>query len=91
VETVRPIQEGLVNTPKLAFVYAVALVRTGAEAEGIERLKSLEAANPSSGDIHHELALAYQKAGRSEDSAREMRLFEELKRQNSESKAPGVK
>ena len=80
VETVRPIQEGLSNTPKLAFVYAASLARTGAEAEGIERLQSLEAANPSSAEIHHELALAYQKAGRAEDSAREMKLFEETKK-----------
>lgn len=91
VETVRPIQDGLGKTPKLAFVYSASLARTGAEAEGIDRLQLLEAANPSSADIHHELALAYQRTGRSEDAEREMKLYEDLRKPGSDVKAPTVR
>jgi tetratricopeptide (TPR) repeat protein len=49
--------------PKLEFVYAVSLVKTGEYLEGIERLKALENATPNSPQIHAALeeALAEQK------------------------------
>jgi tetratricopeptide (TPR) repeat protein len=87
VETVRPIQDSLDKTPKLAFVYAASLARTGA-AGGIDRLQALEAANPSAADIHHELALAYQRAGRSIDAERETNLSRGLNKQDSNSELP---
>src|SRR5437660_2305867 len=63
VACLKPMQERMNQTPKLAFVYAASLARTGAFAEGIERLQSLETATPNSAEIHYELSLAYQRTG----------------------------
>jgi len=49
------------QTPKLAFVYAASLARSGEYDEGIQRLQSLEAATPNSPEIHYELSLAISK------------------------------
>lgn len=80
VEGLRPIQDQMGQTPKLAFVYAASLARTGAYDEGVGRLKALEAANRSLPEIHYELSLAYQHMGRAEDAIQEMKAYEELKK-----------
>ncbi|HYM79276.1 MAG TPA: tetratricopeptide repeat protein [Candidatus Dormibacteraeota bacterium] len=79
VACLKPIQEQMNQTPKLAFVYAASLARTGAFDEGISRLQALEATTPKSAEIHYELSQAYQHAGKTEDAAREMKLYEQLK------------
>jgi predicted Zn-dependent protease len=73
-------QEQMGQTPKLAVVYAASLARSGAYDDGIQRLQSLETATPNSADIHYELSLAYQRAGKTEDAAREMKLYQQLKK-----------
>jgi len=80
VASLKPMQEQMGATPKLAFVYAASLARSGAYAEGIQRLQSLETATPNSAEIHYELSLAFQKAGKTEDAAREMNLYQGLKK-----------
>jgi hypothetical protein len=40
---------------------------------------ALEKADPSIPDVHRELAMAYQKASRSDDAARETKQYEALK------------
>jgi predicted Zn-dependent protease len=72
-------QEQMNQTPKLAFVYAASLARTGSYDEGISRLQALEAATPNSPEIHYELSQAYQKTGKTEDATREMKTYEQLK------------
>ena len=68
-------------TPKLAYAYAASLARSGDYDEGIDRLKTLEEANPSAPDIHHELALAYEHQGRTEDAGREMKIYQDSRTQ----------
>ena len=80
VEALRPIEDQMSATPKLAFVYAAALARTGAYEEGVRRLKLLGAANRTSPEIHYELSLAYQHMGRAEDAIQEMKLYQQLKK-----------
>jgi tetratricopeptide (TPR) repeat protein len=80
VACLKPMQERMDQTPKLAFVYAASLARSGAYAEGIARLQALEAATPNSAEIHSELSLAYQRAGKAEDAARELNLYQNLKK-----------
>jgi len=80
VEGLRPIQDQMGQTPKLAFVYAASLTRTGAYDEGVKRLKLLEATNRAWPEIHFELSLAYQHMGRAEDAIREMKAYQELKK-----------
>jgi len=80
VTYLKPMQEQMAQTPKLAFVYAASLARTGAYDEAIPRLQAIEAASPNSADIHLELSQAYQRAGQAEDAAREMKLYEQLKK-----------
>jgi tetratricopeptide (TPR) repeat protein len=80
VDTLRPMQDQMSQTPKLAFAYAASLARTGSYDEGIQSLQSLEAATPNSAEIHYELSLAYQHAGKTEEAAREMRLYHDLKK-----------
>ena len=75
VAYLKPMQEQMSKTPKLAFIYAASLARTGAYDEGIQRLQSLEAASPNSADIHYELSLALQHVGRPEEAEREMNLY----------------
>jgi len=79
VTCLRQMQDQMDQTPKLAFVYAASLVRTGAYDDAIPKLEALEAAAPNSAEIHNELALAYQRMGKTEESAREMNLYEQLK------------
>jgi tetratricopeptide (TPR) repeat protein len=79
VTCLRQMQDQMNQTPKLAFVYAASLVRTGAYDDAIPKLEALEAAAPNSAEIHNELALAYQRIGKTADSAREMNLYEQLK------------
>ena len=79
VACLKPLQEQMNQTPKLAFVYATALARTGEYDEAIQRLQSLEAATPNSAEIHYELLLAYQHTGRPEEAEREMKVYEHLK------------
>ncbi|HET6175410.1 MAG TPA: tetratricopeptide repeat protein [Candidatus Sulfotelmatobacter sp.] len=83
VEALRPMQDQMAQTPKLAFVYAASLARTGAYDEGIPRLQSLETATPNSAEIHYELSLAFQHMGKAEDAAREIKLYEGLKGEGS--------
>jgi len=80
VNYLKPIQEQMAQTPKLAFVYAASLTRSGAYEEAIPKLQALEAITPNSADIHNELAQAYQKAGKTDDAARETKLYEQLKK-----------
>ena len=80
VACLRPMQDQMDQTPKLAFVYAASLARSGAYDEGIQKLQALEAATPNSAEIHYELAQAYLKAGRTEDAARETKLHDDLKK-----------
>jgi tetratricopeptide (TPR) repeat protein len=80
VACLKPMQEQMGQTPKLAVVYAASLARSGAYDDGIQRLQSLETATPNSADIHYELSLAYQRAGKTEDAAREMKLYQQLKK-----------
>lgn len=80
VQALRLIQDQMGQTPKLAFVYAASLARTGAYDEGVRRLKLLEAANRTSPEIHYELSLAYQHMGRAEEAIREMQLYQKLKK-----------
>jgi len=61
VACLKPMQEQMNQTPKLAFVYAASLARSGEYDEGIQRLQSLEAATPNSPEIHYELSLAISK------------------------------
>jgi DNA-binding SARP family transcriptional activator len=56
------------------------LARTGAYDDAIQKLQALEAATPYSPEIHLELAQAYQKAGRTEEAAREMKLHDGMKK-----------
>jgi len=79
VAYLKPMQEQMNQTPKLAFVYAASLVRSGAYDEGVQRLQALEAATPDLAEIHYELAQAYQRTGKADDAAREMKLYEQLK------------
>ena len=76
----KPMQEQMNQTPKLAFVYAASLARSGEYDEGIQRLQSLEAATPNSPEIHYELSLAYQQTGKAEEAAREMNSYQQLKK-----------
>jgi tetratricopeptide (TPR) repeat protein len=80
-EALRPLQDQMAPTPKLAYVYAASLARSGKYDEGIDRLKSLEAANPNAPDVHHELALAYQREGHQQDAVREMKIYQDLQAQ----------
>jgi tetratricopeptide (TPR) repeat protein len=80
VSYLKPMQDQMSQTPKLAFVYAAALARSGAYQEGIQKLQALEAATPNSAEIHYELSLAYQKAGKTEDAAREMKMHDDGKK-----------
>ena len=79
VEGLRPIQDQMGQTPKLAFVYAASLARTGVYEEGVSRLKALEGTDGVWPEIHYELSLAYQQMGRAEDAIREMKAYEDMK------------
>ena len=83
VASLKPMQEEMSQTPKLAFVYAASLARMGAYDEGIPRLQALEAATQNSAEIHYELSLAYQHAGKTDDATRETKLYEQLKAASS--------
>jgi tetratricopeptide (TPR) repeat protein len=52
IETVQPAPEVVDKDPKLSYAYAVALVKTGQYAAGIERLKTLDQSTPNSPQIH---------------------------------------
>jgi Tfp pilus assembly protein PilF len=45
--------------PAVAFAYAVSLARAGDYSDGVQRLKSMETANPGVADIHKALGEAY--------------------------------
>ena len=80
VTCLKPIQEQMSKTPKLAFVYAASLARTGAYDEAIPRLQAVEAVSPNSAEVHLELMQAFKRAGKLEDAAREMHAYERLRR-----------
>ena len=80
VAILKPMQDQMSQTPKLAFVYAASLARSGAYDAAIGRLKALESASPNWTEIHLELSRAYEKTGKAEDAAREMKLYDQSKR-----------
>ena len=50
-EAIEPIRSQVDTEPGLSYAYAVSLVKTGDYAQGIERLKVLETADPNAADI----------------------------------------
>jgi tetratricopeptide (TPR) repeat protein len=50
-EAIEPIRSQVDAEPGLSYAYAVALVKTGEYAQGIDRLKALEKADPKAADI----------------------------------------
>lgn len=79
VACLRPMQEQMKQTPKLAFVYAAALARTGAYDQAIPQLQAIETASPNSAEVHYELMQAYQRMGKSDEATRESQIYERLK------------
>lgn len=80
VAGLKSMQDQMGQTPKLAFVYAASLARSGEYDEGIRRLQLLETTAPNSAEIHYELSIAYQHLGKRDDAEREMKLYEDLKK-----------
>ena len=56
-ESAQPAQIDAV--PAVAYAYAVSLTKAGNYSDGVERLKSIESANPGVADIHKALGEAY--------------------------------
>ena len=56
-ESAQPAQIDAV--PAVAYAYAVSLTKAGNYSDGVERLKSIESANPGVADIHRALGEAY--------------------------------
>ena len=79
LKTLQSIETQVSAVPQLAFVYAVSMVKAGNFGSGLDRLVALEKADPSIPDVHRELAMAYQKASRPDDAARETKQYEALK------------
>ncbi len=52
LETVRPVASELDDDPGLAYAYAVSLVKSGDDAEGIKRLQALTLKKTDSAEIH---------------------------------------
>jgi tetratricopeptide (TPR) repeat protein len=58
VATLGPVTAMVDSDPRLSYIYAVSLVKTGKPEAGIERLKALEKASPNSSEIQAALAEA---------------------------------
>jgi predicted Zn-dependent protease len=56
-------------------------LENGHLASAIRNLETAVQLDDSRGDAHYALARAYRRAGRTQDAAREMRVFENRKRQ----------
>jgi tetratricopeptide (TPR) repeat protein len=59
----------------------VALLRAGQPAEAVDRFKVAETLNAPA-DVHRHLAAAYAALGRSEESQRELAIYEELRKEH---------
>jgi tetratricopeptide (TPR) repeat protein len=59
----------------------LALLRAGQAAEAVDHFKAAQLLNAPA-DVHRQLAAAYTALGRTEDSQRELAIYEELRKHN---------
>ena len=73
LEILQPIQKEVTDDPGLSYAYAVSQVKTGAYAEGVSRLRTLEKNDPGSADIHTLLGQAFGDQGEYGEALKEYR------------------
>ena len=74
LKTFQPIDQAQIDAvPVLAYAYAVSLTKAGNYAAGIQKLKSLENANPDDANIHKALGEAFGAHGAYAQAVEELR------------------
>ena len=71
VATLKRVQDLPASIPQVQFVYADSLVKTGAVAQGKQRLQDLVAAHPEIPDVHRGLGEAFALEGETQFAFRE--------------------
>jgi tetratricopeptide (TPR) repeat protein len=82
----QPTELVLGSNPQLAIAYAGSMALAGDSKQGMDRLKSLEEANPNAALVHYLMGEAYARQGQHENSADELRVALKLDPSNADSK-----